>query len=149
MKLEGTNQMQTDFNMYSEPFIIGQRADCSLHQIDSYAAETDIEFGTAVMRGTKSDKQVIPSDGKEFLGIALRNDQNTTKLYNAKNIVSVLTKGRVVVMVTEAVLAGDKAYLHTDGTFNKNKGTNEKKGLEIGIFASNQESANNLVILEI
>ena len=137
--------MQTDFSMYSEPFVIGQRADCSLNQIDSYVAEANIEFGTAVKRGTTKDKQVLPSDGKEFLGIALRNDLCAAGLYKAKAMVSVLTKGRVAVMVTEAVVAGDKAYVHADGTFNKTA----EDGLEIGTFASTQESENNLVILEI
>lgn len=141
--------MQTDFNMYSKPFILGQRADCSLNQIDSYAAEIDIKFGTAVMRGTNRDKQTIPSDGKEFLGIALREELYTTGLYEAKRMVSVLTKGRVVVKVAEAVVAGDKAYLHADGSFSKTRGIGEAKGLEIGVFVSNQGQADNLVILEI
>lgn len=141
--------MQTDFNMYSKPFVIGQRADCSLNQIDSFAAEADIKFGTAVRRGTKKDKQVLPSDGKEFLGIALRDDIQRKNFYSAKNMVSVMTKGRVVVKVAEAVIAGDKAYLQADGTFTKIKGEGKTIGLEIGIFASTQELENNLAILEI
>lgn len=138
--------MQTDFNMYSKPFIVGQRADCSLNQIDSFVAEADIKFGSAVKRGTNKDKQALPSDGAEFLGIALRDDLATSGLYKAKTIVSVMTKGRVAVMTTEAVVAGDKAYLQTDGSFNKTKGEN---GLEIGTFASTQELENNIAILEI
>jgi hypothetical protein len=138
--------MQTDFNMYSRPFIVGQRADCSLNQIDSFTAEADIKFGSAVKRGTNKDKQALPSDGKEFLGIALRDDLATSGLYKPKTMVSVMTKGRVAVIAAEAVVAGDKAYLQTDGTFNKTKG---EKGLEIGTFVSTQESENNIAILEI
>lgn len=141
--------MQTDFNTYSTPMIIGQRADCSLSQIDSYAAEADIEFGTAIRRGTDKARQVLPSNGREFLGIALRNDLCADGLYKAKTMVSVLTKGRVVVKVTQVVVAGDKAYLHADGTFNGAIGDGENKGLEVGIFASTQASENNLAILEI
>jgi hypothetical protein len=138
--------MQTEFKTYSVPFIIGQIADSSLNQIDSYASEADIKFGTAVRRGTNKDKQVLPSDGKEFLGIALRDDIQRKDFYAAKSMVSVMTKGRVVVKVAEAVVAGDKAYLHANGTFSKTAG---EEGLEIGIFASTQESENNLAILEI
>lgn len=141
--------MQTDFNTYSTPMIIGQRADCSLNQIDSFAAEAEIAFGTAIRRGTDKAKQVLPSDGKEFLGIALRDDLCTAGLYKAKTMVSVLTKGRVAVKVTEAVVAGDKAYLHANGTFNKTEGEGDNKGLEIGIFAGTQALENNLAILEI
>jgi hypothetical protein len=62
-------------------------------------------------------------------------------------MVSVLTKGRVAVKVTEAVVASDKPYFHADGTFNKTVGEGDNKGLEIGIFASTQLSENNLAIL--
>lgn len=136
--------MQTDFEIYSKPFIIGQHADCSLTQIDSYAAEAEIKFGTAVMRGTDKEKQVLPSNGKEFLGIALRDNIQRNDFYSAKSMVSVMTKGRIVIKTTEAVIAGDKAYVHADGTFNKTA----TDGLETGIFFS-AAAENNLVILEI
>lgn len=141
--------MQTDFKTYSTPMIIGQVADSSLNQIDSFAAEADIEFGTAVQRGTNKETQVLPSDGKEFLGIALRNDLCVNGLYKSNSMVSILTKGRVVVKVAEAVVAGDTAYLQADGTFNKTEGEEGSEGLVVGIFASTQESENNLAILEI
>lgn len=138
--------MQEDFSTYSTPFIIGMRADSSLCQIDSYAAEADINFGTAVKRGTDKDKQCLPLDGTDsFLGIALRNDIHREGVHKAKSMVSVMTKGRVVVKTKEAVVAGDKAYVHADGSFSKTSDS----GLEIGIFASSQESENELVILEI
>lgn len=138
--------MQTDYNMYSKPFLIGQRADSSLCQIDSYAAEANINFGAAVKRGTSKDKQCLPLDGiTGFLGIALRDDLQRAGFLKTKSMVSVMTKGRVVVQTTEAVIAGDKAYVHADGTFNKTA----KDGLEIGVFASTQASENELVILEI
>lgn len=141
--------MQTDFKTYSTPFILGQVADSSLKQIDSYAAEADIKFGAAVMRGTNKDSQVMLSNGKEFLGIALRDDIQQRAFYPAKAMVSVMTKGRVVVRATEAVIAGDIAYLHPDGTFNKTEGEEGQECLAIGIFASSIEVKDNLVILEI
>lgn len=138
--------MQTDFKTYSTSMIIGQIADSSLNQIDSYAAETPIKFATAVKRGTKKSKQCLPLDGIEsFLGIALRNDICRSDFYPKQSMVSVMTKGRVVVNTSEAVIAGDKAYVHADGTFNKTS----EDGLEIGIFVSSQESENKLVILEL
>lgn len=138
--------MQTDFKTYMNPSIIGQIADTSLRQIDSYAAEATIQFGTAVKRGTKKDKQCLPLNSiTEFLGIALRNDLCTGGNYPVGAVVSVMTKGRVVVKTTEAVVAGEAAYVHADGTFNKTA----ENGLEIGIFASTQALDNELVILEI
>ena len=138
--------MQEDFSTYSVPFLIGMRADSSLCQIDSYVAEGDISFGSAVKRGTDKSKQCLALDNIDaFLGVALRNDLRTEGIHKAKSMVSVMTKGRVVVKVAEAVVAGDKAYVHADGSFNKTADS----GYEIGIFASNQASENELVILEI
>ena len=138
--------MQEDFSMYSERFIIGQRADSALCQIDSYAAESDIKFGSAVKRGSDKDKQCLPLDAVDnFLGIALRDDLQREGVITAKSMVSVMTKGRVVVQVTEAVVAGDKAYVHADGSFNKTS----EDGLLIGVFASTQDSKDELTILEI
>jgi len=152
--------MQKDFKMYAEPFLIGQRADTSLCQIDSYAAEANIDFGTAVKRGTSKDKQCLPLGAStEFLGIALRDDLQRVGFLKTKSMISVLTKGRVVVKTTEAVVAGDIAYVHKDGSINNINNINEAgddednaeepDGLKIGVFVSTQKSANELVILEI
>ena len=139
--------MQTeDFLTYSVPRLIGQVADTSLAQIDSYVAENAIGFGEAVKRGTDSAKQVKKLDNiTDFLGIAVRNERQTTGDYPANNMVSVLTFGRVVVKTGEAVVAGDKAYIHADGTFNKTAAD----GALIGIFMSNQPTVDNLVIMQI
>lgn len=122
------------------------RADSSLCQIDSYAAEGNINFGSAVKRGTDKSKQCLAlDDAGSFLGVALRNDIHTEGIHKAKSMVSVMTKGRVVVRTTEAVTAGDKAYVNANGSFNKTA----ESGYEIGIFVSSQASENELVILEI
>ena len=151
--------MQKDFNMYSKQFLIGQRADTSLCQIDSYAAESNIQFGSAVKRGTNKDKQCLPlGDSTEFLGIALRDDIQRVGWLKEKSMISVMTKGRVVVRTTAAVVAGDTAYVQADGSINNNSNINEEEeeeeaaeaaGVEIGVFASTQASENELVILEI
>jgi hypothetical protein len=182
--------MQKDFNMYSKQFLIGQRADTSLCQIDSYAAESNIQFGTAVKRGTTKDKQCLPlGDSRKFLGIALRDDLQRVGFLKEESMISVMTKGRVVVRTTAAVIAGDTAYVHADGSINniskeaeeaveeravravrvgkaekseeeetevdeieeddETEEDDEETALEIGVFASTQESAHELVILEI
>lgn len=142
--------MQTDFKTYSEPVALGQIADSSLCQIDSYAAESDIKFGEVVKRGANPDKQVLPCDNiTEFLGVAIRNDICRRDHYVVKEIVSVMTKGRVVVITTEAVKAGDIAYFHADGKINKKKANGNQEGKEIGVFTSSQSSPNQLVTLEI
>jgi len=139
--------MQTeDFLTYSIPRLIGQNADTSLSQIDSYVAENSIEFGEAVKRGTDTSKQVKKLDNiTDFLGIAVRNERRTEGNYPKNTMVSVMSFGRVVVHTTEAVVAGDLAYVHADGTFNKTA----TDGLLIGTFMNNQPTANNLVIMQI
>lgn len=143
--------MQEEFLTYSVPKLIGQVADTSLAQIDSYVSELDllndenIEFGAPVMRGTDSSKQVKNLDNKDkFLGIAVRNDARYEGHYPANTMVSVMTFGRVVVTTTTAVVAGDVAYVHATGKINKTA----TDGTAIGVFASNT-SANELAILEI
>ena len=138
--------MQTEFKSYMDPLIIGQIADTSPRTINSFAAEAKIEFATAVKRGTNEGKQCLPLDGIEsFLGVAIRNDLCTDGYYPVGEVVSVMTKGRVAVKTTEAVKAGDKAYVHANGTFNKTA----DEGLEIGIFFGEQATENKLVILEL
>ena len=139
-------KMQTGYKMYHDKELLGQIGDASMRQIDSYVAEAEIAFGIALKRGAKGEAQCLPLDGiTSFLGIALRDDICTSGVYPKGRIVSVMTKGRVVVKTTEAVEAGDKAYVHANGTFNKTS----EEGLEIGIFHSSQEAENQLVILEI
>lgn len=141
--------MQTqDFLTYSVGKLIGQVAETSLSQIDSYVAEDAIEFGAAVKRGTDKAKQILALTGATgFLGIAVRNEARYEGNYPADTMASVMTVGRVVVQVgntqTAAIVAGDPAKLHTDGTFIKGTGTGD-----IGTFLS-PAAKNELVILEI
>jgi hypothetical protein len=138
--------MQTEYKMYHDGELLGQIGDASIRQIDSYVAEANIAFGIALKRGTKGDAQCLPLDGlTDFLGIAIRDEICTSGVYPKGRVVSVMTKGRVVIRTTEAVKAGDKAYIHADGSFNKTL----TDGLEIGVFHTSQESDNELVTLEI
>lgn len=134
-----------EFLTYSKPYLIGQVADTSLSQIDSYASEGTIEFGTPVVRGTDKEKQVKKSDTKtDFLGIAVRNDTQSSGLYPDKTMVSVMTQGRVVVKVKEDAEAGSDAYVYADASI----GATKAEGLKIGTFF-NSATKDNLIILEI
>lgn len=138
--------MQTeDFLTYSKPYLIGQVADTSSRQIDSYAAEGEIEFGDPVIRGTDKSSQVKKSNSKtEFLGVAVRNDTLSAGLYREKVMVSVMTRGRIVVKVKEDAEAGSDAYVYADATI----GVTKTDGLKIGTFF-NSAAKDSLIILEI
>lgn len=138
--------MQTqEFLTYSQPYLVGQVADTSLRQIDSFIAEGTVEFGTPVIRGTDKTCQVKQSNSKtEFLGIAVRDVIQTSGNYPNKKMVAVLTKGRIVIKVKEEVEAGGEAYVYADNTIGKTKA----EGLKIGTFLNNA-GKDGLVILEI
>lgn len=142
--------MQTeDFLTYSVPRLIGQVADTSLQQIDSYVAADTIAFGAPVIRVLDKEKYIkhldLLTEPGSFLGIAVRNEMQTSGEYLENDMVSVLTFGRVVVTVNASVEAGDKAYLHDGGIINGD-GTS---GIQIGTFINTQLIPNELVILEI
>jgi hypothetical protein len=113
--------MQTeDFLTYSVPRLIGQVADTSLTQIDSYVAESTIEFGNAVMKDTSPIPNAVRNYtfNNTFLGVAIRNERQTTGNYPAKSMVSVLTFGRVVIKTPSAVFINYAAYAHNNGVID-------------------------------
>jgi hypothetical protein len=114
--------MQDKISTYSEPLVLGAIADSSLQQIDSYAAEEEINFGFPVMRGTDSENQVKKLiTNNNFLGIALLNKICKKNSYSKNDIVSVLTKGRVIISLrTEEVKKGDIAYISKAGVITNN-----------------------------
>ena len=123
--------IDNNYNVYSDAALAGMIADSSPHIIDSFAAESVIAFGTGVQVGTIAGKQVKPYAAGTFVGIALRDNTQTTGQYEAKAPGSVSTFGRVIVdTAAVAVTAGAKAYIKADGTFT-NVATS---AVEIGKF---------------
>ena len=116
------------FNWYSygQPVgVPGMKADSTVDVIDSFAAETAIEAGQVVERGTDPQKQVAPSTtAANVIGIAIfENKAQEVPLYPEGYAVPVCTFGDVWVTVEEDVTAGDGAYIDSDGKFTDSTGT--------------------------
>lgn len=101
----------------------GQPYDRSGFLIDTFAAEAEVEFGSAVVRGTLPEKQAtLPAaDTDLFLGVAVfSHGQEQSRTEGSKYLISdpmaVARKGRWWVRVTEAVEAGDTAYCDLSST---------------------------------
>lgn len=101
----------------------GQPYDRTGFIVDSFAAEAEIEFGAACVRGTLPEKQCnLPAaDTDLFLGVAVFSvGQEQARLdgskYRVTDPVGVARKGRWWVRVTEAVEAGDTAYCDLSST---------------------------------
>jgi hypothetical protein len=91
--------------------------------VRSYAAEEAIPVAYPVKLGTTGEKEVLKATtGASAMGFALHDharEQNSAGLvqYAATETVSVLTKGRMWVMTSDAVVAGAVANLTVaDGT---------------------------------
>ena len=115
----------------------GQLADARNNTVITLAAETAMDFGAPVMRGTGSNQAVV-SDATAFAGVALfehnhENADNTNGAgYVATDAVSVLTQGAVLVAVAVAVEAGEAAYVTATGTYTNVSTSN----LLVGSFES-------------
>ena len=115
--------MQTAYSQYMTAGIAGEKYDCSFNRVDGYACEGGgVAPGMGVILGTDPEKQVklAAATTAVIAGVALLQakeqaaDGNIT--YADKDTVPVLNKGRVWVPVTEAVTAGNPAYLVFSGT---------------------------------
>ena len=100
---------------------VGKIAENGLLEVISRAAETDIEFGAPVVKGTDPDTQVKPYDGKgDLLGVAVFDEVRglgpdltgaVVRKYSAKDPVGVLTKGVVYMSAGAAITAGQRIAL--------------------------------------
>lgn len=126
--------MQTIFKQYSDRYVVGQITDTTNRTIDgNFAAETVIDFGKPVMRGTDKENQVkILSSvvAGSCLGFAVRNEERVTGQYEIYSQVDVLRQGRIAVIVKEAVAVDDPAYVYADATIGKTA----TSGLQVGKF---------------
>ena len=114
--------MQTSYSRNMAKAIAGTLYDISYRRVDSYAVEDDTIYpGMGVIRGTDNEKQVklAAATTSTVTGIALlqakeqADDGSVT--YRDNQTVPVMSKGRAWVSVTEAVTAGNGAFLVFSG----------------------------------
>lgn len=108
--------MQTSYTAYNDPYQLGQIADTSLRQVDSFLANGVVGIGKAVVRSTNPEKQCAQAgtgagQGALIIGVALMSqviEQTVAGVvaYADKAAVPVMSKGRVVVETAGAVVAG-------------------------------------------
>lgn len=118
---------------------VGQKADSGFDDVLSRTAEGAIPFGRLVSTGTDKDRQVkLPAlavditDVESRWGVALRtqaiesNDAVTPPQYADKAMVSVLHKGRVAVIVEDAVDTSSDVFVNfqngDEGAFRSDAG---------------------------
>ncbi len=133
---------------YNDLPAVGRLATYHNKWVDSYAAEEEIEFGVALKRGTVKDDQVLNwSDAitVDVVGISVFSDTAIDGKYAVGDTVKVLTKGRVYVMASVAVVAGEKAYVVVNSGVFTNVATNN---LLVGKFMSSA-AQDTVAILEI
>jgi hypothetical protein len=115
--------VQTTYGQAMAEALAGLLYDMRNITVESYAAEGNIPFGSAVVPGTDPRKQVklATAGGQGFAGIALREDARmqdaTTGIaqYLDKETVSVLRKGAVWVPTAGAVVAETPAFYVNSG----------------------------------
>ncbi len=131
---------QTNFQLYSDRFALGQIADNSLNQIDSFIASTVIPFGAPVMRVAGSETKVAyPLTAVTqgiCVGFAIRREMEVTGQYEIGHQIDVLRLGRIVVQITTGQVAtvDQKAYAYT---IVSTIGSDPTNGLLVGRFTSN------------
>jgi hypothetical protein len=119
--------MQLTYNQKMPVGLAGTQYDISFRRVDAYAVETDdIYPGMGVILGTNKEKQVklAAATTAVVAGIAMlqakEQDADGNVIYKDEQTVPVLNKGRAWVPVTEAVTAGNGAFLVFSGA-NKGK----------------------------
>lgn len=115
--------MQTTISQYGAAAFTGMLDGIGPKNVRSYAAEEIIPVGFPVKLGTSPDKEVLKATaGAGVVGFALHDharEQTSAGAvrYAATETVSVLTRGRMWVMTSDAVVAGATANLTVaDGT---------------------------------
>lgn len=124
--------IQTSYEMYHNPYFVGQLTDTTSCVIESYLVEdANIPFGTPVYQG-KTDRgitatpSVNPVTEAVFIGITCSDIMGDPQLFNMANgtpdgyrvggMAKVLRIGCVAVTADAAVSANDAVALSADGT---------------------------------
>lgn len=115
--------MQSTISQYGAVAILGMLAGIGPKDVSSFAAEEAIPLAYPVMLGTDPAKEVLKATtGAAAVGFALHDhareqDSNGLVQYGITETVSVLKKGQMWVMTSDAVVAGAVANLTlADGT---------------------------------
>lgn len=112
--------MQTSYSQYNDELQLGRIADTSIRQIDSGLCEGAIGIAKAVVRGTDKNRQYNQAGtgagaGALIVGITVLSQSveqaQVTGLvqYADKEMAPIMKKGRIVVQVAQAVVAGNTA----------------------------------------
>lgn len=112
-------------------------------------SEVEVPFGAGVMRGTNKETQCkLMTTGGKFLGVAKAYQKNVydTESYPVQTSVEIITRGKVWVQVTTAVVAGDVAACGAGGKFAVS-GTSTYDDIN-GVFETSSE-ANGYAILNL
>jgi hypothetical protein len=115
--------VQLDYGQYNAELQLGNIADTSLRQVESFSAEGVVGLAKAVIRGTNPERQVVQAgtgvgQGALIIGVSILS-QSVEQLQNSgivqyedKTTVPVMVKGRIVVETFDAVVAGAVANFH-------------------------------------
>jgi len=151
---------QLSYDIEMQKAIPGMVSDLRPKTIESRAAEVDIDFGLALVRGTDPAKQVkIPTASAKFFGVSaeryyLEQDLATNQgLYKEGESVPILRKGRLWVHIDQDVAIDDPVYFrHTggdEGYFRKDADTANADLIPQAIFASAGTAADGKAEIEI
>lgn len=92
------------------------------NDIESWPASAQVRFGYAVqidVDGTCKQGTNKDADGIAVVNAVMCNHDNTSGLYDPKQIVPVMRSGRVWAAVTGAVAIGDALGVESSGKFSK------------------------------
>lgn len=108
---------QTAYNTEFAVAVAGMLNDNGVDDVLTFAAETTLEAGRPVVRGTADTQCLLPSGAAdEFLGVTVfqqpveDDDLAAVLTFSVGEPVGVLQKGRIWVRVEEAVVAGDPVF---------------------------------------
>jgi len=139
--------MQTSYSLNMGRGLAGQLADTGPTDIITKELPVATPFGVGVTRSGESEAVVPDATGEVstkglFLGVtvhthAVESSASGTASYPAKSVASILKKGRILVLVEEAVNAGDPAFCR----FASGGG-----GSQLGAFRKSADTASAVAV---
>jgi hypothetical protein len=110
---------QTSYDLHPAIGFPGQIAHPSQFQnVDSAFVEPSAGLapGLAVIRGTADNQAAAYTEAGEAIGVTVARAARETAAFAEGEAVGVMTKGRIYVVVEDAVSAGDQAFARFSGT---------------------------------